>query len=205
MDAAVVGVKRRAVSRCSAQDLKKTQSRESSFRHRERQRLDTYYRREQCCMAMRTPSTADTGPKNHCARHRNSGFHALLACLPHIFRHTSAPRPRTHRAQRQFPPAGVLGALRVALTILDDADDASSTGGVAGGSGGDRGGSGGTDMVTFRTALGRTVRAAVSAPDLTWEMAARVLGRPFRCSVVCCGGHSPRLSLVLTGPTTGYG
>lgn len=36
------------------------------------------------------------------------------------------------------------------------------------------------EMVTFQTALGRTVQSTVSAHDLTWEMAARVLGRPFR-------------------------
>ncbi|CAM9314712.1 unnamed protein product, partial [Ectocarpus fasciculatus] len=122
---------------------------------------------------------------------------------------------------RQFPPAGVLGALRVALTILDDGkEECSSSNGGGGSSGrsssssggegrssgsvggtgrrrrsgsgrissgggvssrGSRGsGSGSVDMVTFQTALGRTVRTAVFSTDLTWEMAARVLGRPFR-------------------------
>lgn len=83
--------------------------------------------------------------------------------------------------QRQFPPAGVLGALRVALSILDDASASEARNnrdddGIAAGCGSDNG----KDMVTFETALGRTVRTAVSAPDLTWEMAARVLERPFR-------------------------
>lgn len=131
-------------------------------------------------------------PNMRCTKHLDSRIHDCLACLPHILLHMScrnmsclmiAPRPRYNRAQRQFPPAGVLGAIRVALAILDDSNCASITCGVSGGSGGDGGGdggNGGTDMVTFRTALGRTVKAAVSAPDLTWEMAARVLGRPFR-------------------------
>ncbi|CAM9445830.1 unnamed protein product, partial [Ectocarpus sp. 13 AM-2016] len=103
---------------------------------------------------------------------------------------------------RQFPPAGVLGALRVTLTILGDAKEECtsssggggssgrsncSSGGTSGsGSGGGAGrrssgvGNGSVDMVTFQTALGRTVRTPVSSADLTWEMAARVLGRPFR-------------------------
>lgn len=55
----------------------------------------------------------------------------------------------------------MLGATRVVLTILDD------TGAE-------------TEMVTFDTALGRVVRGPVSGPDLTWEMAARILGRPYR-------------------------
>lgn len=83
------------------------------------------------------------------------------------------------QTQRQFPPAGVLGALRVALTILDEASGTAITEGAdATGSVCDS--SNGQDMVTFETALGRTVRSAVSAPNLTWEMAARVLERPFR-------------------------
>ncbi|CAB1096739.1 unnamed protein product [Ectocarpus sp. CCAP 1310/34] len=103
---------------------------------------------------------------------------------------------------RQFPPAGVLGALRTTLTILDDAkqectnsrggggssdrSNCSSGGRSGSGSGGGTGrrssgvGKGGVDMVTFQTALGRTVRTPVSSADLTWEMAARVLERPFR-------------------------
>lgn len=70
-------------------------------------------------------------------------------------------------AQRPLPPPAVLGALRTALAILDctEAEDGEGNTG---------------DTVTFQTALGRTVRGAVLAPELTWEMAARVLGRPFR-------------------------
>ncbi|CAM9877678.1 unnamed protein product, partial [Scytosiphon promiscuus] len=85
---------------------------------------------------------------------------------------------------RQFPPAGVLGALRAVLTILDDASEkiddkedknANSMAGTASYSNASN-----LNTVTFQTALGRTVQSTVSAPDLTWEMAARVLGRPFR-------------------------
>lgn len=72
-----------------------------------------------------------------------------------------APHHLQTKPKRQFPPAGVLGAIRVVLTILDD------TGAV-------------TEMVTFETALGRVVRSPVSGPDLTWEMAARILRRPYR-------------------------
>ena len=73
----------------------------------------------------------------------------------------------------------MLGALRVALTILDEASVTAATDGPdASVLGCDS--SNGQDMVTFETALGRTVRSAVSAPNLTWEMAARVLERPFR-------------------------
>ena len=67
----------------------------------------------------------------------------------------------------------------MALTILDEASEVISTE-AAGTIGVDCGNSNGKDMVTFETALGRTVRSAVSPPNLTWEMAARVLQRPFR-------------------------
>lgn len=67
----------------------------------------------------------------------------------------------------------------MALTILDDAVETTNTEDADGvGVGCDS--NNGRDMVTFETALGRTVRSAVSAPNLTWEMAARVLERPFR-------------------------
>ncbi|CAM9094247.1 unnamed protein product [Laminaria digitata] len=80
---------------------------------------------------------------------------------------------------RQFPPAGILGAIRVALTILEDAH--TENGAENGTENKFENGSGrNVDTVTFQTALGRTLRGAVCAPDLTWEMAARVLGRPFR-------------------------
>lgn len=67
------------------------------------------------------------------------------------------------------------------LTILDDDDGENNT---ANGAKNDPGNDscGNLDMVTFQTALGRTVRATVSAPHLTWEMATRVLERPLRCS-----------------------
>lgn len=94
------------------------------------------------------------------------------------------PNPSQNLIQRQFPPAGVLGALRVALTILDDggasASETTNAKGVDIVAFGCGGSDNGKDTVTFETALGRTVRSAVSAPDLTWEMAARVLERPFR-------------------------
>ncbi|CAM9153732.1 unnamed protein product, partial [Hapterophycus canaliculatus] len=87
---------------------------------------------------------------------------------------------------RQFPPAGVLGALRAVLTILDGASDKVDNKNVVNYTTGPTScvsttsNASNADTVTFQTALGRTVQSAVSAPDLTWEMAARVLGRPFR-------------------------
>lgn len=74
----------------------------------------------------------------------------------------------------------MLGAIRVALTVLDGANGRANNTEGANAFGVGCGSSSGEDMVTFETALGRTVRSAVSAPELTWEMAARVLERPFR-------------------------
>ena len=120
-------------------------------------------------------------PSRNTAQPERASFSPPAFRIPDFPAQTNAHPSQTRRAQRQFPPAGVLGALRVALMILDDADDANDTRNSSGGScGGGRDGGSGSDMVTFRTALGRTVRAAVSPSDLTWEMAARVLGRPFR-------------------------
>ena len=82
--------------------------------------------------------------------------------------HLSRTKP-----QREFPPSGVLGVIRVALAILDDAGAET---GMASNS------HVSAEVVTFETAFGRVVRSSVSASNLTWEMASRVLGRPHRYS-----------------------
>lgn len=90
--------------------------------------------------------------------------------MPSPFGGLAIPAMAPH--QIPLPPTGVLGILRTVLIILDESGPGNN------GEEGDGGVEG--DTVTFQTALGRMVRGSISARDLTWEMAARVLARPFR-------------------------